>query len=227
MPTKNLVQVGEIFNKLTVIMDTGKRNKNGRILSCQCDCGQIIEVIAGWLRSGNTQSCGCLKVETARKNGNITRKHGQAGPLNKTTEYWTWLRIKQRCYNPKNPSYPNYGAKGITVHEEWINNFSKFFEHIGHKPNDKTDIDRIDSSKGYEPGNVRWVTSAENNRNRLNNRKVTINGITKCLFEWIKELGASKTTVYNRLKNGWSEEDALLKPRSKGGIGSRHGNDLL
>lgn len=221
------VEVGEVFDRLTVISDTGKKTKNDRILLCQCICGSQIEVIAGSLRAGNTRSCSCLKTDAARKNGNTTRKHGQAGPINKTPEYWTWLRIKQRCYNPNNPSYANYGAKGITVYSGWLDNFKAFFEHIGSRPLDKSDIDRIDGSKGYEPGNVRWVTSTENNRNRLNNRKVTINGITKCIFEWIRELGRSRTTVYSRLERGWSEEDALLKPPSKGGVGSRGGKHLL
>lgn len=89
-------------------------------------------------------------------------KHGMIG----TPEYKTWARMKNRCFNVGGPDYPNYGGRGITVCEEWRSDFMAFFNHVGPRPTPKHSIDRIDNDKGYEPGNVRWATVAEQNLNR-------------------------------------------------------------
>ena len=105
------------------------------------------------------------------------RTHG----LSKTPEYSCWKGMKKRCYNPADKRYVDYGARGITVCDQWLNNFPAFLEHIGNMPTDGQtwSVGRIDNNKGYCPGNVRWETLPEQARNRRRQRNNTsgINGI--------------------------------------------------
>ena len=114
--------------------------------------------------------------------------------MTKTSEYKSWAQAKQRCFNPKCDAYPWYGGKGITMCKEWINDFEAFFSYIGKKPNGYQ-IDRIDNSKGYEPGNVRWVSKRENIANRTISRM--IGDIS--LADYAKQNGLEYKTAYARL----------------------------
>ena len=127
-----------------------------------------------------------------------------------------------RCCNPKHERYKEYGAKGVVVCEEWLNNeivmgvrpvskgwlnFKEWALSNGY--NDTLTIDRIDNSKGYSPDNCRWATPKSQANNRTNNRFYTIFGRTQTLAEWCNELGKSYSTTWHRLKSGWSIEKAL------------------
>lgn len=104
--------------------------------------------------------------------------HGQHSRLmGKTKEYIAWDRMKSRCYNPKNRSYRWYGAKGITVCQEWIDSFVAFFNDVGKAPTKRHSLDRYPDNKGnYIPGNVRWATPEQQQNNRTNNRRCHIGG---------------------------------------------------
>lgn len=212
------VQVGETFNRLTVL-DTSKKDKLGRICLCSCSCGRQVQVHGYLLRSGNTQSCGCLKRDLVEAANKARSTHGEASG-GRTPTYWTWLRIKQRCLNPKAVGYDRYGGAGVTVYSEWIVSYPSFLAHVGHKPGPHYELDRIDNDKGYEPGNCRWVTRAENAINRRSTRWVTIAGETKPVTHWFHILGVSATTYYSRLAKGLTPEVALTTPIT-GGVGSR------
>lgn len=127
-----------------------------------------------------------------------------------------------RYCNPKHERYKEYGAKGITVCEEWLNNeivmgvrpvskgwlnFKEWALSNGY--NDTLTIDRIDNSKGYSPENCRWATPKRQANNRTNNRVYTIFGRTQTLAQWCNELGKRYDTTWKRLKSGWSIEKAL------------------
>lgn len=94
-------------------------------------------------------------------------KHG----LSNTPEYKCWQQLKARCLNPNHRAYPDYGGRGITVHESWGDDFMAFLEHVGQRPSPKHSLDRIDNDRGYEPGNVRWVTEGRQNTNRRPHRE--------------------------------------------------------
>ena len=124
-----------------------------------------------------------------------------------------------RCYKPDNNRYNIYGARGITVCDEWKNDRTAFYKWAfdnGYK--DNLSIDRIDVNKGYSPENCRWATVKSQANNRTTNRLITINGETHTMTEWGDIKGISRGTIWNRLHNlGWSEEDAVNKPlRRKG-----------
>lgn len=89
-------------------------------------------------------------------------KHGRSA----LPEYKCWQQIKQRCLNPNHRAYPNYGGRGITIALEWVDDFEAFLVHVGFRPTPKHSLDRINNDRGYEPGNVRWVSWVEQNRNR-------------------------------------------------------------
>lgn len=118
-----------------------------------------------------------------------------------------------RCHNPNHSGYKWYGAQGIYVCEEWRKDFPAFLGHIGTAPGSHYTVDRIDRSKGYEAGNVRWATPKEQANNKSNNRCVTSGGRTLTVTQWAEELGISEATLRDRLDNGWTPEDAVSTPR--------------
>lgn len=197
---------GERFGRLIVIKK-GETDKNyNTSWVCKCDCGNEVTVQTGHLRSGHTQSCGCIHDECVRKmiDGNVT--HG----MSHTPTYNVWRGIMARCYNPNHISYKYYGAKGVTVCKRWLSSFDNFFDDMGEKPSGKS-IDRIDSSGNYEPSNCKWSTIEEQNRNMSTNITITMNGETKTVAEWAREYGVSRFPIYRRISHGWSPLDAMLK----------------
>lgn len=135
------------------------------IWRCSCDCGSSVNVSAGHLRSGNTTSCGCYRKEVSTS---VNTKHGQCRKRAKivTKEYRAWTHMIGRCHTPTDRAYARYGGRGITVCDEWRSSFQAFFDHVGKAPSSRHTIDRVDNSGGYMPGNVRWATYSEQNRNR-------------------------------------------------------------
>src|SRR5690606_784000 len=115
---------------------------------------------------------------TAKQTGDRVRTHGT--PKNDKV-YKAWCKIKERCLNPRDKSYPNYGAIGITMQEDWINDFVKFRDHIGQPPKDgkRYSVDRIENSIGYQEGNVRWATDVQQARNKglQRNNKTGTSGV--------------------------------------------------
>lgn len=117
----------------------------------------------------------------------------------------------QRCHSPSAKDYPRYGAKGIAVCDRWRFSFENFFADMGHRPTGKS-IDRIDNNKGYEPGNCRWATIKEQNRNVSTNRYIEYAGERMLLIEWAERLGMKAVTLHSRLREGWTIERALTTP---------------
>jgi hypothetical protein len=120
--------------------------------------------------------------------------------------------MKARCGNPKDKAYYNYGGRGIRVCDAWLHDFSAFIGHIGSRPDPQHTLDRVDNSKGYEPGNVVWATRKEQQRNRRVNRILTYRGKAMCVTAWAEEVGLCKDTIETRLRLGWSTHEALTRP---------------
>lgn len=117
-----------------------------------------------------------------------------------------------RCTSPDNASWHHYGAKGITVHPSLMT-IEGFIAEIGPRPSLAHTIDRFPNKKGhYEPGNIRWATWEEQNRNLSSNRLITFNGRTQCQAAWAEEIGISDNTLCERFRCGWSVERALTQP---------------
>lgn len=118
--------------------------------------------------------------------------------------------MRQRCQNPNDRTYKNYGGRGITVCDRWLESFENFYADMGPKPSPKHSIERKDNDGPYSPENCRWATRVEQGRNRRNNRRVTIGGETKCLSEWAVVAGVCYATMLSRTRRGWLGERLLL-----------------
>lgn len=128
------------------------------------------------------------------------------------THYRRWRSMLNRCYNPNHTYYYNYGGRGITVCDEWKNDYEKFCEWANQSGYEKSlSLDRIDNNKGYSPENCRWATRKQQGRNQRTNHKITINGKTKLMCEWAEISGISEKNIYKRIKRGWRNEE-LLRP---------------
>lgn len=174
----------------------------------ECECGKTVIAFVDHVKGGQTTSCGCYHRE---RSSEAATRHGHTCGGKITPEFRAWKHLIERCTDPKNKQFKDYGGRGITVCGEWKESFAKFLADVGRKPIGAT-IDRIDNSKGYQPGNCRWVTSSRNNRNKRNNRLVTLDGKTMCCADWADEFGISQGTLHYRLKAGWSVEQALTTP---------------
>ena len=148
-------------------------------------------------------------ITDRRGTKNPNYKHG----LRRTRLFSIWANMLTRCHNPKFIRYYRYGGRGITVCDEWRNDFMSFYNWaMANGYDDSLTIDRINNDGNYEPSNCRWVTIKIQCNNRGNNHIVTLYGVSKPLNEMAELYGINPKTVRDRLKRGWKLEDALTKP---------------
>jgi hypothetical protein len=137
-------------------------------------------------------------------------EHGHSKRGSTSPTYQTWRNMRSRCENPNVPAYKNYGGRGIAVCERW-KSFENFLADMGERPEGMT-IERINNDGNYEPDNCRWSTYLQQGRNRRANKYLTWNGETKAVSEWAEVVGIKDSTIYARLRMGWTTEDALTRP---------------
>jgi len=200
---RSIDYTGLRFSCWLVISEAYKIGKQ-RAWNCLCDCGTS-KIIAGHsLKKGDSKSCGC------RKGDYISEKIG-THKRSKSSIYSIWISLRDRCNNSNDPSYQNYGGRGITVCERWDSSFENFLADMGERPKG-AQIDRIDNNGDYCPENCRWVNAKSNSRNRRNNNVVTFNGKSMTIAEWSEVTGLPDKTLYYRISKGWSIERALTEP---------------
>mgnify|MGYP001608781436 FL=1 len=163
-----------------------------------------------------TKSCGCLQKEKIRLLGKSRKKHGHKVDGIATPEYGAWRSMKVRCYDKNSNAYKDYGARGIAVCNDWRDSFESFIAAVGSKPKDiDWSLGRINNNGNYEPGNVRWETKKQQDRNRRSNTLITAFEKTQTLSEWAEQTGIKRTTISMRLnKYGFTPEEALTKKQS-------------
>ncbi len=190
---------GMKFGHWTVLrLDLGKRHPTKWL--CVCECGQDRTVQAGHLKSGASTNCGCKRVPVI--------KHGQARTGRFSKKYMTWRAIKSRCNHLSHPSSEYYHGLLCT---HW-QNYENFDADVEDPPRDNLTIDRIDNTKGYEPGNVRWVTMDEQHRNQSNCRWIEFEGRRQLLSEWAAELKLNISSLIERIEK-YGIEKALTTPK--------------
>lgn len=196
------LEPGQQFGLWTVVELSGKYS-----YLCKCDCGVTKRVRKSDLLGGKSRMCRQCSIEST----NTT--HG----MRNTQEYNTWVHMIQRCTNPNNKDYANYGGRGIEVCDLWRNSFEAFYMSIGPKPTDEHTIERINTNGNYEPGNVKWATRAEQTVNQRNNVNLTIDGETKTVSQWSRDARCpvNQHTIYKRLDRGWDVKKAVFAPSSK------------
>jgi hypothetical protein len=198
MRNTRIVNIGDRFTRLEVLGKSEKRDRSRSFYySCKCDCGKIIEVRKDSLFNGRVKSCGCYTKDRMTKHNlsNSRLYHIRGGML-------------ARCYNKSNKDFHNYGARGISVCEEWKNSFEVFYNWaITNGYSDNLSIDRIDVNGNYEPSNCRWTTNKQQSRNTRKNHFYTYKGETKTITEWAEIKGIRRDTLTYRIKHNWAEEN--------------------
>ncbi len=161
---------GKRFGRWTVLRFTSRENRRTLWL-CRCDCGVERDVLALSLTrsDGNSRSCGCL----AREESSLRAPSLAHGASRKTSpvhrEYRIWKNMHSRCSTPSAKAFERYGGRGITVCDRW-RSFENFIADMGPAPTREHTLDRVDNVLGYEPGNCRWATQTQQQRNRTNNK---------------------------------------------------------
>ncbi|MEY4331797.1 MAG: hypothetical protein RLZZ196_535 [Bacteroidota bacterium] len=186
-----------IIGKLTVLYHIGKDKHGGYIWRCKCECGNIKDIKSGSL-TRTTKSCGCLQREAVKNNNKIVfTKH----KLKSHKLYSIWSNMKTRCNNDKSNCYQNYGGRGISICNEWNNDFLSFYNWAIVNGWDKDlKLDRTDNNGNYEPTNCRFITNKENCNNKTNNLCVYVNGIRKTAMQISEETGIEYNTVRRKIK---------------------------
>lgn len=215
-PLKDLSEYeGKKFGMMTIIKHGGwvidKYGVKSKILVlCKCECGTIAKTEFNKLINGKVMSCGCYNSIVNRQ---MRTTHGKAD----SSEYNTWRSLIDRCYNTKNLGYKNYGGRGITVCDRWLESFENFYADMGDRPSPKLTIDRENNNLGYSPENCRWATYSQQS---LNKRPLS----SKTMFMYNGELmslkristlsGMAGTTLFYRVRKcGMSIEEALNKTK--------------
>lgn len=213
MRERREVYPGQRFGRLTVIREA-ERQYGHRYILCRCDCGNEKSINLNSLIQGTSNSCGCYRREFIT---NRNYKHGHTYRANGMERlYRIWQGMKRRCREPNEPNYRNYGGRGITICDEWYDNYVAFREwSYSNGYSDDLTIDRIDNDKGYYPDNCRWATVKEQSNNTRVNHRVTYQGETHTLSEWGDILGMSDDLISQRLKKGMPLERVFFNGNLK------------
>jgi hypothetical protein len=131
-----------------------------------------------------------------------TLRHGKCRRNKPSPEWIAWQNAKQRCYWQPKHNYKNYGGRGISMCDEWKNSFESFYAYMGNRPPGLT-LERIDTNKGYEPGNCIWADLKTQGRNKTNNRIIYYNGLFLTLAEWEERTGIPRDSINYRITMGY------------------------
>lgn len=215
--------LGAKYNRLTVI--AFEKVKRGKSPSwnwiVRCDCGTLKSVSPYRVLNGNTKSCGCYKKDqTIEYNQQSKKIHGGRH----TRLYHIWRGMKSRCFNENNADYKRYGGRGITVCDEWENDFAVFRDWaLCNGYSDDLSIDRIDVDGDYCPENCRWTDWSTQNKNRCSSINVEYNGKTVNLVDLADMVGIRYGTLYQRIHlYGWPIDRAIKTPVRKTAVSSKN-----
>jgi hypothetical protein len=202
VPSKKIKDIsGQKFGHITVLGFVGQDPKTTESMwLCECVCGTKLTRRGGGIRDGGIKSCGCKKAEMI---GQGNTKHGDSF----SDTYESWRGMRDRCLNPDNSAWDDYGGRGISICERW-SDYLAFKEDMGERPEGLT-IDRINVNGNYEPGNCRWATMKAQSNNRRNNVVLTHDGKTMTLAQWSEFLGVSHGALSKRIKLGWPVDRVL------------------
>lgn len=204
---------GKTFSRLFVI-GVAETNTRRTYYYCKCECGKLKTVRSDSLIDGTVRSCGCMKREQNLINIEHAHTHKQSG----TRLYEIWQGMRARCYRSTDTRYHRYGGRGITMCDEWKNDFIAFYNWSNANGySDLLSIDRVDNDGKYEPSNCKWSTMEEQCNNRETNIRITIGNTTKTLTQWCDIFRLEYSSIHARyVRNGFSGIDDLFSPIRNG-----------
>ena len=175
--------IGRTFSRLTVLARAVNLNHSVRY-ECRCECGALVTVYKNMLVSERQKSCGCLRRETTAARSTT---HGHKTRKGTSATYLSWMNAKRRCTNPEHPRWKDWGGRGITMCERWME-FANFLTDMGEKPPGLT-LERKNNNGNYEPGNCVWATHLAQNKNKRNTK------LTPEMIDQIRRMGAANMTI--------------------------------
>ena len=180
------------FGQWTVLYRVIRPGSKKTFWLCRCKCGIERSVRSELLVAGRSRGC--------------SPTHG----LSKRPEYGAWRVMRQRCRNPNAEGYHRYGGRGIKVCDRW-DDFAIFIADMGPRPSPRHSVDRYPNQNGnYEPGNCRWATKTQQQRNTRTNRLLAVNGETRCVSEWSELKGIKRPKLMYRILAGWPAERLFI-----------------
>ena len=199
--------VGKKFNKWTVLE---KSTKNKRYYLCQCECGTTKEVRIDKLIRGESKSCGCI------------RNHKKTN----TRIYHIWENMKSRCYNQNNPRYKHYAGRGITICDEWKNDFMSFYKWaMANGYSDNLSIDRINNNGNYEPSNCRWTDKVTQANNTTRNHYLIYKNRKLTMTQWSrKAINEARKIIDAKYSDDDTEDSSLEAARRR--MAEKYGDDI-
>lgn len=190
---------GKKINSFSVLNRVENKWRKARWL-CQCECGKEVVLYSSELLSKNVKLCReCFM--------NTFIKHGKS----KSKEHKCWMDMKDRCTNPQDKSYKNYGGRGIRYCKEW-ESFEAFYKHMGDAPSKKHSIERENVNGDYEPSNCKWATRKEQSINKRNTVFAEIDGVIKSVVEWCEIYNVDYKRTSRRVRNGMDIKEAIKIP---------------
>lgn len=197
MPRQSRDYTGMTKDMLTALYFFGRDKGRNPLWVFKCMCGNTVVRRTNdvYSKKYTHANCGCTHVSATHK-------------LTRSPTHTSWTLMKARCLNPKNPKYPDYGGRGITVCERWLQ-FESFLADMGQRPKNTT-LDRIDVNKGYNPENCRWASTSQQANNKRTSVKISFGGMTLTVSEWSKKLDIP---LKQRLYAGWDIHKALTIPK--------------
>ncbi len=217
----NIIRLeGKIFGRLRVLRESGRDRRGNVTWICVCSHGgnpvhgkpSEVNLSGSGLRYGGVKSCGCLVSDTSRRHGLSFRRHGMSNhPL-----YMVWRNMKARCLMESRKDFYRYGGRGIGVCKSWMTSDNFFAWALAHGWKPELEIERRNNDKPYSPSNCIFVSHIRQMRNRSNTTFLVYRSERKSLAEWAEIKGLNRITLDNRIRQGWSVEDALNRPLSRG-----------
>lgn len=204
MADRYSIPIGTVLNRWTYLGNDRPANDGSTESLFRCSCGTERFVKRSSVKRGASKSCGCLKAEVARQ---MMLKHGRSQDPSGSA-YATWSSMFARCYNPKSPSYSDYGGRGIKICNRW-HKFENFLADMGERPRG-TSIDRWPDKNGnYEPGNCRWATQTQQMYNTRRAHEIEIGDARATTADLAAASGVSIGRVRYRISRGMPPEKAM------------------
>lgn len=203
---------GQRFGRATVVERVASNRHWHTRWRMRCDCGTEFLADTSNLRRGRTQSCGCHRLGRPHERHGHAAGNGQPRSQHRgSPEYRVWRNMRDRCLNPNDTAYPEYGGRGIRICERW-SSFQAFLADMGPRPSLRHSIEREDVHGNYEPGNCRWAIQKEQMRNTRRSRYVTYRGKIMTVSEAVERSGTPYGRAMYRLQHGWTG-DAVFEHR--------------